>query len=167
MRRLLRQRLGAIVGGALLAGVAAPPPAHAARFGDDIEELLVGAAVLAGVVAVLANVLKDEVDDWERDRRTRGDSIDRTDDRSRAVDDCTRTAEREAERHGRDPRVRDIDIEPDGESYRVDGEVEVTRDTGWEGDPREVDRVGFTCTARDGRVTAFRFTSDFDYAARN
>lgn len=166
MRHILRQPLALIVGGALVAGVAAPAPAHAARFGDDIEELLVGAAVLAGVVAVIANVLKDEVDDWDRDRRTRGDSAGRTDDRSRAVDDCTRNAEREAERFGRDPRVRDIDVDRDGDDYLVKGEVEVARDTGWDGDPREVDRAEFTCTARDGRVTAFRFTDDFDYAAR-
>ncbi|MDO9487626.1 MAG: hypothetical protein Q7J32_04565 [Sphingomonadaceae bacterium] len=151
---------------ALLVAVAAPVPAHAARFGDDLEELLVGAAVLAGVVAVLANVLKDEVDDWERDRRTRGDGVDRPDDdRSRAVDDCTRTAQRQAERHGVDPRVRDIDVEREGDDYVVTGEVEVTRDTGWEGDARETDRVGFTCSARDGRVTTFRFTGNFDYAA--
>ena len=167
MRRLLRQGLGAIVGVALLAGAAAPAPAHAARFGDDIEELLVGAAVLAGVVAVIANVLKDEVDDWDRDRRTRGDSVDATDDRSRAIDQCTRSAEREGERHGRDPHVRDIDVDRDGDEYRVEGEVEVTRDTGWDGDPREYDAAGFTCTVRDGRVTAFRLTGDFDYAARN
>lgn len=167
MRRSIRQGLAAVVGAALLAGIAAPAPAQAARFGDDIEELLVGAAVLAGVVAVVANVLKDEVDDWERDRRTRGDSVGRSDDRARAIDECTRAAEREALRHGRDPRVRDIEADRDGKAYRVTGEVEVARDTGWDGDPREIDRVGFTCTARDGRVTAFRLDGAFDYAGLN
>jgi hypothetical protein len=167
MRRFLQRGLGAVVAGALLVGVAAPTPAHAARFGDDFEELLVGAAVLAGVVAVIANVLKDEVGDWDRDRRTRGDSVDRSDDRARAIDQCSRSAEREALRYGRDPRVRDIDVERDGDDYRVEGEVEVARDTGWDGDPREYDSAGFSCTARDGRVTAFRLTGDFDYAARN
>lgn len=164
MRRFLRPGLGMLVSGTLLAGIAAPAPAHAARFGDDIEELLVGAAVLAGVVAVIANVLKDEVGDLDRDRRTRGEA---TDDRSRAIDGCTRSAEREGERYGRDPRVRKIDVERDGNDYRVEGEVEVARDTGWDGDPREYDSAEFTCTARDGRVTAFRLTSGFDYAARN
>lgn len=167
MRRSIRQSFEAVVGAALLVGVAMPAPAHAARFGDDIEELLVGAAVLAGVVAVVANVLKDEVDDWDRDRRTRSDSVDRRDERSRAIDDCTRAAEREGARHGRDPRVRAVEADRDGKDYRVTGEVEVERDTGWDGDPREVDRVGFTCTARDGRVTAFRLDGNFDYAGLN
>ena len=164
MRPFLRQGFGLVVGSALLAGVAAPAPAHAARFGDDIEELLVGAAVLAGVVAVIANVLKDEVGDWDRDRRTRGEA---TDDRSRAIDECSRSAEREAERYGRDPRVRHVDVDRDGDDYRVQGEVEVARDTGWDGDEREYDSAEFSCTARKGRVTAFRLTTAFDYAARN
>ena len=163
MRRFLRQGLVVIVGGALAAGM--PAPAHAARFGDDIEELLVGAVVLAGVVAVVANVLKDEVDDW--DRRTRGDGVDGTDARARALDDCTQRAEREAGRYGRYPRVVSVDVDRDGSDYRVEGEVEVERDTGWDGDPSEYDRAAFACSARDGRVTTFRFTENFDYAARH
>lgn len=166
MRRLLHRGLGAIVAGGLLIGAAAPP-AHAARFGDDIEELLVGAAVLAGVVAVIANVLKEKAEDWDSDRRTRGDGVDRADDRARALDDCTRTAEREAERYGRYPRVVEIVVNREGSAYQVKGEVEVERDTGWDGDPSEYDRAGFSCAAQDGRVTAFRFTENFDYAARN
>jgi hypothetical protein len=162
MRSFVKRTVGVAVGGALLAGSVAPAPAMARGFGDDIEEILIGAAVLAGVVAVMADVLKDEVGDWDRDRqRTRG-----TDDRSLAIDDCTRTAEREAERYGRDPRVRDVDIDRDGSEYRVKGEVEVERSTDWDRDRREYDRAKFTCTARNGRVTAFRFTSSFDYAAR-
>ena len=162
MRSMMRKTLGVAVGGALLAGSIAPAPAMARGFGDDIEEILIGAAVLAGVVAVMADVLKDEVDDWDRDRqRTRG-----SDERSLAIDDCTRTAEREAERYGRDPRVRDLDVDRDGREYKVKGEVEVERNTGWDGDRREYDRAEFSCTARDGRVTAFRFTRGFDYAQR-
>lgn len=164
MRRFLHRGVASLVGGAMLVGAATPAPANAARFGDDIEELLVGAAVLAGVVAVMANVLKDEVGDWERDRRTRGDSL--GDDRTRAIDECSRRAEREAERYGRFPRVRETDVDRDGDEYRINGEIEVARDTGWDGDPSEYDRADFTCSARDGRVTAFRFTSDFAYAAR-
>lgn len=162
MRSFVKRTLGVAVGGALLAGSVVPAPAMARGFGDDIEEILIGAAVLAGVVAVMSDVLKDEVDDWDRDRqRTRG-----TDDRSLAIEDCTRTAEREAERYGRDPRVRDVDVDRDGSEYRVKGEVEVERNTTWDGDRREYDRADFTCTARNGRVTAFRFTSNFDYASR-
>jgi hypothetical protein len=162
MRSFVKHTLSVAVGGALLAGAIAPAPALARGFGDDIEEILIGAAVLAGVVAVMADVLKDEVGDWDRDRqRTRG-----TDDRSLAIDDCTRTAEREAERYGRSPRVRDIDVDRDGSEYKVKGEVEVERNTDWDRDRREYDRADFTCTARNGRVTAFRFTSNFDYAAR-
>lgn len=162
MRSFVKHTLGVAVGGALLAGSVAPAPAMARGFGDDIEEILIGAAVLAGVVAVLSDVLKDEVDDWDRDReRTRG-----TDERSLAIEDCTRTAEREAERYGRSPRVRDVDVDRDGSEYRVKGEVEVERNTTWDRDRREYDRAEFTCTARNGRVTAFRFTSNFDYASR-
>jgi hypothetical protein len=162
MRSFVKHTLGVAVGGALLAGSVAPAPAMARGFGDDIEEILIGAAVLAGVVAVMSDVLKDEVDDWDRDRqRTRG-----TDERSLAIEDCTRTAEREAERYGRSPRVRDIDVDRDGSEYRVKGEVEVERNTDWDRDRREYDRAEFTCTARNGRVTAFRFTSNFDYASR-
>lgn len=162
MRSFAKRTFGIAVGGALLAGSAAPAPAMARGFGDDIEEILIGAVVLAGVVAVMSDILKDEVDDWDRDRqRTRG-----TDDRSLAIEDCTRTAEREAERYGRNPRVRDIDVDRDGSRYKVKGEVEVERDTDWDRDRREYDRAEFTCTARGGRVTAFRFTSNFDYASR-
>ena len=162
MRAFVKRTLGVAVGGAMLAGAVAPAPAMARGFGDDFEEILIGAAVLAGVVAVMADVLKDEVGDWDRDRqRTRG-----TDDRSLAIEDCTRTAEREAERYGRAPRVRDIDVDRDGSEYKVKGEVEVERDGSWDRDRREYDRAKFTCTARGGRVTAFRFTSNFDYASR-
>lgn len=162
MRSFVKHTLGIAVGGTLLAASVAPAPAMARGFGDDIEEILIGAAVLAGVVAVMADVLKDEVGDWDRDRqRTRG-----TDDRSLAIDDCTRTAEREAERYGRAPRVRDLDVDRDGSEYKVKGEVEVERNSNWDRDRREYDRADFTCTARNGRVTAFRFTSNFDYAAR-
>ena len=162
MRSLMRKTLGVAVGGVLLAGSVAPAPAMARGFGDDFEEILIGAAVLAGVVAVMSDVLKDEVDDWDRDRRrTRG-----YDDREVAIDDCIRTAEREAERYGRDPRARDLDVDRDGREYRVKGEVEVERNATWDGDRRNYDRAEFTCTARDGRVTAFRFTSGFGYAGR-
>ena len=161
MRSFGRRAVAAAVGSALLIGAMAPAPAMAGKFGDDIEEILIGAAVLAGVVAVAAEVLKDEVDDWDRNRpRTRG-----TDDRSAAIDDCTRTAEREAERYGRNPRVRDIDVDRDGTEYKVKGEVEVERDITWDRDRRNYDRAKFTCTARYGRVTSFRFTRGFDYAS--
>lgn len=154
--------LGVAVGSALLANALTPTSAMARGFGDDIEEILIGAAVLAGVIAVATGVLKDEVDDWERDRRrTRG-----SDDRSAAIDDCTRTAEREAERYGRDPRVRDLDVDRDGTEYRVKGRVEIEREAGWGRDRRNTERAEFTCTARYGRVTAFRFTDGFGYAAR-
>lgn len=158
MRSLMRKTLGVAVGGALLAGSVAPAPATARGFGDDIEEILIGAAVLAGVVAVMSEVLKDEVDDWDRSRdRTRG-----SDDREAAIDDCSRTAER----YGRDPRVREVDVDRDGREYKVKGEVEVERNTTWNSDRREYDRAEFSCTARDGRVTAFRFTTGFSYAGR-
>jgi hypothetical protein len=157
--------LGSLAGGALLVGAAAPAPAAAKGFGDDIEEILIGAAVLAGVVAVAAGVLKDKVEDWESERRTSGGAL--GSDRTRALEDCTQRAEREAERYGRYPRVVEVDVDRDGAEYRVKGEVEVERDTGWDGDPSEYDRAGFTCSARSGQVTAFRFTDGFRYAARS
>lgn len=163
MRSRVRKGIAMLVGGSLLAGAAAP--VHAARFGDDIEEILLGAAVLAGAVAVIANVLKDEVEDWDRDRRTTGSEV--GNDRSRSLEDCTQRAEREAERYGRYPRVVRVDVDRKGSEYQVKGEVEVERDTGWDGDPSEYDRAGFTCSARGGQVTAFRFTSNFQYAARS
>ncbi len=162
MRQTLRKTLTVAAGGALLVGAATPAPAAAYAFGDDIEEIIIGAAVLAGVVAVVGRVLKDEVEDIDRDRRTRGSST--RSDRDLAIDDCTRNAEREAERYGRNPRVRDIDIDRDGDEYRVKGEVEVERTSTWDRDRREYDRARFTCTARFGVVTAFNFTSGFDYA---
>jgi hypothetical protein len=162
MRSFRNKTLGVAVGGALVAASLTPAPALARGFGDDIEEILIGAAVLAGVIAVATDVLKDEVDDWDRDRRrTRG-----SDDRSLAVDDCTRTAEREAERYGRYARVRDVDVDRDGSEYRVKGEVEIERESSWDRERRNYDRAKFTCTARYGRVTAFRFTDGFGYASR-
>jgi len=163
MRSFTRKLTAVAAGGALLAGVAAPAPASAQIFRDrdgiDVEEILVGVAVLAGVVAVASEIFKDTARDWDRDR-------DRGDDRSAAIDDCTRTAEREAERYGRDARVRDItDVDRDGSEYKVKGVVEVRRDAGWS--DRDTERAKFSCTARYGRVTAFRFTDNFDYAYRN
>lgn len=166
MRSFTRKLAGAGTGIALMAGALAPTPAYAYKFGDDIEELIIGAAVVAGVIAVAAEVLGDNVGDRDRDwgygrNRSRGDE------RSVAIDECTRTAEREAERYGRHARVRDIrDVDRDGREYRVKGEVEVEREGGWNRDRRDYDRARFTCTARDGRVTAFRFTDNFDYAYR-
>jgi hypothetical protein len=151
--------VSAAAGVALMASVLAPAPAAAGSFGDDIEEIIIGAAVLAGVIAVAAEVLDKEVSD-------RDWGFGRGSDRSAAIDECSRTAEREAERYGRYARVRDVDVDRDGREYRVKGEVEVERNSAWERDRREYDRAKFTCTARDGRVIAFRFTDNFDYAYR-
>jgi hypothetical protein len=151
------------VGAAMLAGAMTPAPAMAREWGDDIEEILVSVAVLAGVVAVASEIFKDTARDWDdRDGRR-----DRDDDRSAAIDDCTRTAEREAERYGRDARVREVtDVDRDGSDYKVKGVVEVARGFGRD-DRRDRERAKFSCTARYGRVTAFRFTDNFDYAYNN
>ena len=169
MRPFVRRTLGLTVASAMLAGSIMPTPANAQIFRDrdrgddvDVEDILIGVAVLAGVVAVASEIFKDRDRDWGRDR-------DRDDDRSAAIDECTRTAEREAERYGRYARVRDIsDVDRDGSEYRVRGVVEVDRDDGRDiRDPDGYARAKFTCTARYGRVTAFRFTEGFDYAYRD
>lgn len=158
MRGLTRRMTGAAAGAALLAGALTPAPAMAGKFGDDIEEILVGAAVLAGVIAVASEVFGDKV-------RERSRGYGRSD-RELAIDECTRTAEREAERFGSNARVRDTDVDRDGREYKVKGEVEVERNSDWNRDRRDYDRARFTCTAQDGRVTAFRFTDGFNYAYR-
>jgi hypothetical protein len=160
MPAFIRQLTGAAAGVALMTGALVPAPALARDRSDkiDIEEIIIGAAVLAGVVAVASEIFKDHGRDWGYGR-TSGQSV--------AVDECTRTAEREAERYGRYARVRDIkDVDRDGQEYRVKGEVEVERDGGWNRDSRDYQRVRFTCTARDGRVIAFQFNDNFDYAYR-
>ncbi len=160
MRPFAHRTFGLAVGFALLTGTLIPAPAMAYKFGDDIEEIIVGAAVLAGVIAVATDIFKDTGRTWGYERG-------RNDDRSIAIDECSRTAEREAERYGRNARVRDVDVDRDGREYKVKGEVEVEPDNGWDRERRDYDRARFTCTARDGRITAFRFTDGFGYAYRN
>ena len=117
------------------------------------SDILIGAAVLAGVIAVIASATRDR-DDNRYDRRSY--------DREAAIGVCSDAAIREAQRYGRGyARVRDIDdVDRDGSRYQVRGEVEIDS-----GRYYGTTRARFRCTAQYGRVTAFRFTDGFDYAA--
>lgn len=117
------------------------------------SDVLIGAAVLAGVIAVIASATRDHGDDDRDDRRSY--------EREEAIGVCSDAAIREAQRYGRGyARIRDIDdVDRDGSRYQMRGEVEIDS-----GRYYGTTRARFRCTAQYGRVTAFRFTDGFDYA---
>lgn len=155
--------------GALLATTLAAAPAEARswhhRDGIDAGDIIIGAVVLGTIAAVATAAGRDRDYDDRYYGRGYGYGSGGSDD---AVGACAYEAERQASRYGSRGRVQDIrDVDRRGAGYRVKGIVEIDRrggwDRGWDRGYRYGDRLGFTCTARYGRVTAFRFTDDYGY----
>lgn len=165
---------GAILGAAAAAMVvtaAAPAEAgggwrhrHKDRF--DAGDFILG-AVIGGIVIAAASDAKkrdrDRDENWDRPRDY-GYGYDGADD---GLASCATAAEREAERYGdRDARVESIRaIDNGGRDTRYEGRVDV-RGGGWDRGSSGVRSIRFTCRAQDGRVVAFRFLDDYDYAYR-
>lgn len=149
--------------------VSAAAPAEARSYGRhhrhhdriDAGDVLLGAILLGGIVAVASAASKDRGgnDRWDREDR---------DGERAAVEQCADAAEREAQRRSRDARVTDItDVQRSGESYRVRGVIDYrsgdddSDDRRWD-DYRDNSR--FTCTVRYGRIQDLRI--DDNYAWR-
>lgn len=127
----------------------------------DAGDVLLGAILLGGIVAVASAASKDRGrnGDWGRDD---------PDAERAAVEQCADAAEQEARDRSRNARVTDItDVERRGVSYRVRGIIDYrpgnddSDDRRWD-DYRDNSR--FTCTVRYGRILDLRI--DDNYAWR-
>lgn len=172
MKPITKALVGTVAAGAIAAAVASP--AHAQyrdrdRDDDGISagEVIAGAVILGGLAAVIASADNDRDRDYRyRDRHDRR-GYNRYNSRA-AVDQCVRTAEREAQRYTGSRaevyEIRDIDRERNG--YEVKGRIAVQdrryrggwgeyrrnyRNSGW-------DEGRYTCRVRNGRVV------DLDYS---
>lgn len=143
--------------------VSAAAPAEARPYGRhhrhhdriDAGDVLLGAILLGGIVAVASAASKDRGrnEDWGRD----GERA--------AVEQCADAAEREAQSRERDARVTDItDVQRSGEAYRVRGVIDYrsedddSDDRRWD-DYRDNSR--FTCIVRYGRIQDLRIEDDY------
>jgi hypothetical protein len=167
---------GAILGAAaaaMLVTAAAPAEArggwrhrHHDRF--DAGDFILGAVIGGIVIAAASSGKRDRERDENWDRpRDYGYGLDGGfDGADDGLNACATAAAREAERYGdRDARVESIRaIDNGGRDTRYEGRVDVRG--GWDRDRAPARSVRFTCRAQDGRVVAFRFLDDYDYAYR-
>lgn len=179
-KSLAKGAIATAVAGAMTLGMAAPAQAQYRDRGNDgigVGEIIAGAVVLGGLAAILSSGR-----DRDRYGRTSGYGYDggyygdrRGDYRNdygynnsrAAVEQCVRTAEREAQRYtgarAEVYEIRDIDRERSG--YEVKGRIAVQdrnyrggwgdyrrnyRNSGW-------DEGTFTCDIRNGRVRDLDF----------
>lgn len=186
MPQILRPAVTAVAAAAMLTGAPVVPFAaakaeardwrgdrhwgrHRHRDRVDAGDIIAGAIVLGGIAAIASGISKSAKEkrerDWDRDNAYDGGRG--YDDRTDAVDVCARAAEDEASRDAPRAIVRTIDsVSSNGARYRVKGTVEVERPRGWDRDKAGtyIDRVRFSCTARNGSVLAFALEDN--YAAR-
>lgn len=187
MKTLTKTLVGTAAALAVAAGSAAPAMAqdrHRDRDGISTSDILTGALVIGGIAAVAAAASSDNDrydrrgnDYRDRDYRggnggwydyNRGRSNRGSNNADRAVDQCVRAAERQAERWGGGradvTQIRDVDREPNG--FEVRGTIAVrsqnNRNGNW-GNYRRgyrnngFDTGSFTCDFRRGRVTDVDF----------
>lgn len=174
MTNITKTMLGTVAAGAMALGSATPAIA-ADRYdrdrGIDAGDVIAGAVILGGIAAVIsATSKKDRYEDRRyRDRNYSGDRYDRSAAR-RAVEQCVRATERNAQRYGyRYADVTEIrDVERTRYGWEVKGRLAVdngrysSRDRyGYNSranyDQRAADTGRFTCDVEGGRVV------DIDY----
>lgn len=173
--------VGTVAAGAMALATASPAQAQYRDHdrGPSTEEVIAGALIIGGIAAVIA-AIDDDDDDYRydgrdqryrdqryrdqryrdqryRDQRYRGDRA------RRLVEQCVRTAERDAQRAGfRDANVTEIrDVDRRRGGIDVRGRI-IVEDYGdrrgrWGRYDRDYDRGSFTCRIRGGRVV------DMDY----
>ena len=177
MTKLNKAIVGTLAAGAMAVGSATPAAAQDYRYDRDDDgigagEIIAGAVVLGGLAAILGSGNRDRYYDRDyryndsryRDRNYRyNNTYNRRGNSRQAVDQCVRTAEREARRYGGTQaevyEIRDIDRKRDG--YKVKGRIAVRdgygsyrrgyRNAGW-------DEGKFTCEVRYGRVADLDFS---------
>lgn len=187
MKTITKTLVGTVATLAMAAGSVAPAAAQDRyrdrdRGGISTGEVIAGAVVLGGIAAVAAAASndRDRYDYRDRDYRDRnwngsgsgwynydrGRNYGRgSNNPERAVNQCVRAAEREAERYGGGradvTRIRDIDRERGG--FEVTGTIQVSQRGwgnnrgGWGNNRRNVDTARFYCDYRRGQVVDIDF----------
>lgn len=198
MKTITKTLVGTVATLAMAAGSVAPAAAQDRyrdrdRGGISTGEVIAGAVVLGGIAAVAAAASNDrdrygynDRDYRDRDYRDRNwngsgsgwynwDSNRRygrgSNNPERAVNQCVRAAEREAERYGGGradvTRIRDIDRERGG--FEVTGTIQVSQRgwgdrrgwddnrSGWGNNRRNTDTARFYCDYRRGQVVDIDF----------
>jgi hypothetical protein len=191
MKTFTKTLVGTVATLAMAVGSAAPAAAQD-RYGDrdrnhiSTGEVVAGALVLGGIAAVIAASDNGRDRDYRygedyrygdrdyRDRNWDGRGQGWYDYRSgrnygrnannpeRAVNQCVRAAERQAERYGGGradvTRIRDIDRERGG--FEVTGTIQVQQrygNRGWNSNRRGTDTARFYCDYRRGQVVDIDF----------
>lgn len=160
--------------GAILLTTAVATPAEAQRYRRDYDrgngiglgEVVLGTIVVGGVVAAVSALSNGNR--YDRRYGTRGYEYGGYgNDRQSSIEACAYEAEREAgRRFGGSAQVRDIDdVDRSRGGYRVRGLVEVRSDYryGRDGYGRGGERVQFSCSAYNGRVTGLSVGSNYAY----
>ena len=157
----LKTYAGAGLGAIALAASSATPAMARDSNGIGTVEVIAGAALLAGVVAILAS----DNDDDRYDNRYYGNNYRYNDGRYNnrgynynnrnagryAVEQCVYATERQAARYGGRPDVTQIrDVDRNRDRYRVKGRVQIEERGRWRRNDRAV--ADFNCTGERGRV---------------
>lgn len=191
MKTLSKVLVGTVAAGAMAISSATPAFAqHRDRDGISAGDIIAGALVIGGIAAVASSAGRNRDRDYDRDYRydragygdhDRGYGYDRSNDRGsgrRAVEQCVRTAEREASRYsyGR-ADVTDVrDIRETRWGWEVRGRIAVNatgRDwrrgdrnygsgwggdyRGWDNSHRGYDSGSFKCKFERGRIVDLDF----------
>lgn len=191
MKTITKTLVGTVATLAMAAGSVAPAAAQDRyrdrdRGGISTGDVIAGAVVLGGIAAVAAAASNDrdrygynDRDYRDRDYRDRNwngsgsgwYNYDRNrrygrggNNPERAVNQCVRAAEREAERYGGGradvTRIRDIDRERGG--FEITGTIQVSQRSwgdrrGWDNNRRNTDTARFYCDYRRGQVVDIDF----------
>lgn len=182
MKNLTKSLIGAGVAAAALVAPMAPAQArHDDRDGISAGEVIAGAVILGGLVAVLASSDNDRDRDYRysndrygndryenrNDNRGYGYDYNRYGNSRQAVSQCVNTVERTGNRYSRANVTEIQDIERTRNGYRVKGKVVVQDGNrnyrgGYDrGYNRDYDQGRFTCYVERGRVV------DIDYKGIN
>lgn len=169
MKTFSKSVTGALAAALLTTAVATPAEAQRYRRYDDrrgngvsLGDVVLGTIAIGGVAVVLGAL-------GSRDRYERGyqRGSGYGDDRQASIEACAYEAQREAgRRFGGQARVRDIDaVDRSRDGYRVRGTIQVQSDYGYGRSryDRGDERVHFSCSAYNGRVTGLNVGSNYAY----
>lgn len=174
MKTLARSVTGALAAALLTTAVATPAEAQRYSRYDDrrgngisLGDVVLGTIIVGGIATVVGALGSGDRYGRYDNRRSRGYGY--GDDRQASVEACAYEAEREAgRRFGGQAQVLDIDDVGRGrDGYRVRGTVAVRSDYRYGRDGygrnRGDERVQFSCSAYNGRVTGLSVGSNYAY----
>lgn len=155
---------GTIAAGAMAVSVASPAQAQS-RDGIDGDDIVAGALIIGGLVALAAVIGGDDDDRYDRRNGYDNRDYDRRNRAERVVQRCVAVAQNEARRAGfRNARVTEIrDVDRKRNGFEVKGRIVVEQNR-WGGryDRRGYHRANydqgrFTCKIRGGQVVDLDF----------